>query len=304
MTYKPESFDELVRDAVRAVSAAIEEGNRRLEVEFPPLPGSVDQYKGASDAYIDANAQLALSAAQLLADAGKKIRILVPDAAELERALEMYQYTLSVVDNVTMGHTREGKPGVFGSISTLLGGNGSDDQLADAQDTDIFIVINHSTIELASIEEHVEQFGQGKVVVLWNLELDTLRADLGLLGFPSKDLHYRFLCQFMPAFYLRQRDYAKTVAVAPFVINYSGALFREYPGPWQVMLKQDDGTYACIAEEKGRYNLGEAKEELMAAMGLNTEAPGSTMAFLRRGYKRSTWWEDGADKEESAAWRS
>lgn len=34
-----------------------------------------------------------------------------------------------------------------------------------------------------------------------------------------------------------------------------------------------------------RYNLGEFKEELMSAMGLNTEGEGSAMAFLRRGYK-------------------
>jgi hypothetical protein len=35
-----------------------------------------------------------------------------------------------------------------------------------------------------------------------------------------------------------------------------------------VLLKQDSGEYACIAEDKPRYNLGEVKEELMAAMGL------------------------------------
>lgn len=28
-------------------------------------------------------------------------------------------------------------------------------------------------------------------------------------------------------------------------------------GPWQVMLKQADGSYACIAESADRFSLGE-----------------------------------------------
>ena len=51
------------------------------------------------------------------------------------------------------------------------------------------------------------------------------------------------------------------------------------------MLRQDNGQYACIAEDERRYNLGEAKEEMMAAMGLDTEEEGSALQFLRRGYK-------------------
>ena len=55
--------------------------------------------------------------------------------------------------------------------------------------------------------------------------------------------------------------------------------------PVQVMLRQDNGQYACIAEDERRYNLGEAKEEMMATMGLDTEEEGSALQFLRRGYK-------------------
>ena len=69
------------------------------------------------------------------------------------------------------------------------------------------------------------------------------------------------------------------------------------------MLKQDNGVYACIAEDAVRYNLGEVKEELMAAMGLNTEEEGSLAQFLRRGYKTSTWFEDDAALEQSKEWR-
>lgn len=40
-----------------------------------------------------------------------------------------------------------------------------------------------------------------------------LAAAAGLFGFPPKDLQYRFLCRFTPVFYIRQRDYSKSVAV-------------------------------------------------------------------------------------------
>ena len=131
----------------------------------------------------------------------------------------------------------------------------------------------------------------------------------GLLGFPPKDLQYRFLSQFRPAFYIRQRDYSKVRACvhvcacvrvcgrqvhnAPparadvsmgAVCCAHGGLTAHNPLT-QVMLRQDSGEYACVAEDATRYTLGQAKEEMMAAMGLDTEAPASAMAFLRRGYK-------------------
>ena len=42
---------------------------------------------------------------------------------------------------------------------------------------------------------------------IWRLRLWLPLA--GLLGFPPKELQYRFLSQFTSVFYIRQRDYSK-----------------------------------------------------------------------------------------------
>jgi len=178
-------------------------------------------------------------------------------------------------------------------------------QIASSPDmdaADLFVVCNCSTSELPAVQKFAEAVATDRPLCLWNLELDTLRADLGLFAFPPKSLQYEFLSQFRPVFYIRQRDYSKTVNVSPFVINYSGALFREYPGPWQVMLKQDDGLLCCVAEDEKRYVLQEVKEELMTAMGLNTEEEGFDKS-VRQGFKRATWWEEDEDKEAHSTWR-
>ena len=41
-TYQPSSYRELVGDAAAAVATALEAGETRLEVEFPPTPGGVN----------------------------------------------------------------------------------------------------------------------------------------------------------------------------------------------------------------------------------------------------------------------
>ena len=140
-------------------------------------------------------------------------------------------------------------------------------------------------------------------VVLWNLQLDTLRSDLGLPAFPGKAVHYEFLSKFLPVFYLRQRDYSKTIPDPPYTLNYSGALFREFPGPWQVMRKKDGAGLFCVAERKApRYTLFESKQELLVSLG-EAEEKGSNMEFLRAGYKTSTWFEEDEELEVSDAWR-
>ncbi|KAF5808449.1 hypothetical protein HanXRQr2_Chr04g0145511 [Helianthus annuus] len=78
---------------------------------------------------------------------------------------------------------------------------------------------------------------------------------------------------------------------------------RVFQRPWQVMLKQTDNSYACVAESETRFTLNETKEELLRVLGLKEEQ-GSQLEFLRRGYKTATWWEEDVDLELSSTWRN
>ncbi|CAI5511750.1 unnamed protein product [Closterium sp. Naga37s-1] len=309
--YKPRSYDELVADAARAVQSALADGLTRIEVDFPPLPSGKAGYEGSSEEYIEANIQLALALIRRLhAATATTAKIVLPDGPEKRRCSRRFKAALDMTNGVSLGCLEDDPVAAPGQAGTTQpssagggggGGGGFFSALKNALDldfggqetgewaaagpSDVYVITNASCQELPAVQTYLEKLPPATPVLLFNLELDTLRADLGLLGFPPKDLHYRFLSTFRPVFYLRPRDYSKSVAVSPFILNYSGALFRMYPAPWQVMVKQEGtGTYVCVAEGPQRFQLGQVKEELQRALGLGEEE-GSTMQFLRRGYK-------------------
>lgn len=80
-----------------------------------------------------------------------------------------------------MGYLTEGRKGFMGGLSKVFGNN--ENAVASpgeaASKADMYICVNASTVELVDIEKYVAEYVGDKPIVLWNLELDTLRADLG-----------------------------------------------------------------------------------------------------------------------------
>jgi len=48
-----------------------------------------------------------------------------------------------------------------------------------AKQADLFIAVNASTVELTDIEKYIQETVGEKPLIIWNMELDTLRSDLG-----------------------------------------------------------------------------------------------------------------------------
>ena len=317
-----------------------------MEVEFPPVM-EADAYKASSDIFIDANVQFAIALGRVLAEYGRKTKVLLPDENEYRRANKIFGQALDLYDGVYMGSVTGRGDIISDTIESVMSlFDGKEQKSVDDSEIDTYVVVNVSCSELVDLKAFVDKLrsdalakqGSGipegwkeytsdegrpyyydvknekttwerpvanePCIILMNLELETLRGDLGLVAFPPKDLHWEFLSTFKPVYFIRQRDYSKTISESPYLVNYSGAIYRQYPGPWQVLL-EDKSKYRPIADRDGRYTLNEAKEVMMEEMGLKTEKAGSAEEFFRRGYKTCTWWEDPKDygREVSDNWR-
>lgn len=293
----PNTFYQAITQAQAATDAALEAGFRILEVEFPPLP-TAELESAAVGAYevADANLRLALDFSERYAEEGKKVVLSFPDRIERDRAEE----DLTLRDNIRLSCLRDSRPGWL--IERLW--TSPPVESAVLEDDDIFIVLGASCQELPDVERLVSSAGD-RPVILFNLKLDSARGDLGLPAFPRRDLHFRFLSKVLPVYYLRTRTYSRSIRRPPYVVNYSGALFRVFPGPYQVLLDTAGGKYRRLTSLGERPALGEVRDMLTKGMNLGeNEGKDGNKSFLFRGYKSTTWWEDDRTSQESNNWRS
>ncbi|PXF46322.1 Protein LOW PSII ACCUMULATION 3, chloroplastic [Gracilariopsis chorda] len=295
----PSTFYQAITQAQEATRAALNAGFRVLEIEFPPLPAAQLESSavGAYDVS-DANIRLVIDFAKKFAAQGKRIAMAFPDLVEKDRAVEMNNESEEPIENVRFSAIKDAKKGSF--IERLW--TNPEVEIAVREDDDMFIVLGASCQELPDVERLVNSVGE-RPVILFNLKLDTARGDLGLPAFPRKDLHFRFLSTVLPVYYLRTRTYSRSITRPPYVVNFSGALYKVYPGPYQVLLDTNAGNYERLSTLDERPPLGEVRDMLTDGMKIEGMV-GRQGSVLSKGYKSMTWWEEDRTKAQSQNWRS
>jgi len=309
-TLPPESFRTLIEQAAQAADEAIADGNLLLEVEFPPLPNSKMEDSSLS-AYdiLAANLQFVVEFNKRLkpdetTGRPRKIALTLPDSAERQRAQKFYgdeePWTGTQLWSLNGGDEKaeEFSPmAFFGSI--FKQGSG---EVVAAEWASMYIIVGASCQELPAIQR-LAALEPNKPIICFNLKLDTLRGDLGLPAFPGKEVHHDFLCRVKPVYYIRPRSYSLSLSVPPFLIAYSGVLFRRYPEGYQTLLDRGRSSYRRVNVQTLRPALGSFKSQLTGALKLSDEKAAAS-AISQAGYKQSTWWEDDKDgRDVSQEWR-
>ena len=81
-----------------------------------------------------------------------------------------------------MGNLRESRKGAIEGLFGYLTKQDTTNIITPgeaAKKADLFIAVNASTVELTDIEKYIEATVGSKPLIIWNMELDTLRSDLG-----------------------------------------------------------------------------------------------------------------------------
>lgn len=81
-----------------------------------------------------------------------------------------------------MGNLRESRKGAIEGMFGYLTKQDTTDIVTpgeSAKRADLFIAVNASTVELTDIEKYIAETVGDKPLIIWNMELDTLRSDLG-----------------------------------------------------------------------------------------------------------------------------
>jgi hypothetical protein len=210
----PSSLAEATEQAQRAVQAALKDGYTRLQIEMA-IPEI--KHQPIAEQFLEIFS-------------GQQFKVFFPDAGAAALARRDWQNP----DFVVRG---------LGELIHPI----------DADD-DLYIVVNPSSVEVATVESLCNE-AVGQPVILLNPQLEDI-AVVGI-GYAARQLRERFLSQIESCYYLRPLENA--------------AVYRCYPGPWQIWRETATGEYEWASDVAHRPS-GEDIDRI-----LNGSAEGSSL---------------------------
>lgn len=121
-------------------------------------------------------------------------------------------------------------------------------------DDDLYLVVNPSSIEVKEVESLCNQVTDQPVVLL-NPNLEDV-ATIGI-GYAGRQLRERFISKIQTCYYLRPMDEA--------------AVFRCYPGPWQLWRETAPNDYEWVSDFPNRPS-GEDIDRILYSGAQNGDA--------------------------------
>ncbi len=191
----PSSLSEATTQAQRAVQAALKDGYQRLQIEMA-IPEI--KHQPIAEQFLEMFA-------------GQQFKVFFPDAGAAALARRDWQNP----DFVIRG------------LGELIDPVDPDD--------DLYIIVNPSSVEVATVESLCNQ-AVNQSVILLNPQLEDI-AVVGI-GYAARQLRERFLSQIESCYYLRPLDNA--------------AVYRCYPGPWQIWRETTPGEYEWVSDVASR----------------------------------------------------
>lgn len=122
----------------------------------------------------------------------------------------------------------------WGNPDFVIRGLGELIEPIDADD-DLYLLVNPSSIEVKEVESLCNQV-TGQPVILLNPSLEDI-ATIGI-GYAGRQLRERFISKIQTCYYLRPIDGA--------------AVYRCYPGPWQLWRETSPEEYEWVADLPNR----------------------------------------------------
>ncbi|KAH7621997.1 hypothetical protein Ndes2526B_g02822 [Nannochloris sp. 'desiccata'] len=249
----PDEFPACIKQAQEATLAALADGHRLIEIDFPSagLRSVAGDAEGANE--MTYNMQHLRQFTRIWQEKSKAAttRIFFPDIGELKVAQcgkkkdpNAGSWDLDAVwDQTSFQLDYLTKPSGLLDIGIDLSKN---DPASRVKPTDELLIMAYPSFDPREMDAVGKVWNgaakeQGQSIILFNAELDRLRNGY----YPSL---------FYPKMAKLSKEFIPDVEAAYYLHNFKGAgggaLFRAYPGPWQVLLRLQEGMRVVHTQEE------------------------------------------------------